>query len=338
MTRGSSRAAVLAGLLAGGLLVGCGDASQVAEADKTPSNPGEVKAESTIAPHRYNLGSDVSAQMVAGWDIDVRPDGLGLPAGEGSVEDGEQLYEEKCATCHGVFGEGAGRWPKLAGGEGTLTDARPDKTVGSYWPYASTLFDYIRRAMPFTAPQSLSNTEAYAITAYVLYLNDLVEDDFVLNQSNLASVQMPNKDGFITDDRPDTSNTRCMENCLDASTLVIQTVIPGITPTDGVNGEDNPASAAPAVASVGAEDSAGEKTYQQACQVCHGSGIAGAPAVGDREAWLARLAKGTDLLYQHAVEGFEGESGLMPAKGGHTQLSDQQVKQAVDYMIKHSGK
>ena len=133
----------LAGLLAGGLLVGCGDAGQVAEADKTVGNPGEVKLESTIAPHRYNLGSDVTAQVVAGWDIDVRPDGLGLPAGEGSVEDGEQLYEDKCATCHGVFGEGAGRWPKLAGGEGTLTDARPDKTVGSYWPYASTLFDYI---------------------------------------------------------------------------------------------------------------------------------------------------------------------------------------------------
>ena len=101
--------------------------------------------------------------LIAGWDIDVRPDGVGLPEGSGSVEDGEMLYEMQCAECHGSFGEGVGRYPVLAGGEGTLREERPERTVGSYWPYTSPLFDYIYRAMPFTQPESLSADETYAI-------------------------------------------------------------------------------------------------------------------------------------------------------------------------------
>ena len=120
------------------------------------------------------IGSEATAEMIAGWDIDIRPDGLGLPDGEGSVAEGEGLYEAKCASCHGLFGEGAGRWPVLAGGEGTLDTLHPEKTVGSYWPYASTLWDYIHRAMPYPAPQSLTDDETYSISAYVLYLNDVV--------------------------------------------------------------------------------------------------------------------------------------------------------------------
>ena len=150
----------------------------------------------------YGIGNTATAEEIAGWDIDIRPDGMGLPEGSGSVEDGEMMYEEKCASCHGSFGEGVGRYPILAGGEGTLTNDRPEKTVGSYWPYASTLWDYIHRAMPFMQPQSLSDEEVYAITAYVLYLNDLIEYDFELTQSNLATIEMPNKDGFFLDDRP----------------------------------------------------------------------------------------------------------------------------------------
>ncbi len=122
----------------------------------------------------YGIGTPATAGETAGWDIDIRPDGKGLPPGSGSVEDGEMMYEEQCASCHGSFGEGVGRYPVLSGGEGTLTAERPEKTVGSYWPYASTLWDYIHRAMPFPQPQSLTDEEVYAITAYVLYLNDLV--------------------------------------------------------------------------------------------------------------------------------------------------------------------
>ena len=158
----------------------------------------------------FGFGEIASAEQIAGWDIDIRPDGQGLPAGSGSVEDGEYLYEEQCAECHGSFGEGVGRFPVLAGGEGSLSDDRPTKTVGSYWPYTSTLFDYIYRAMPFTQPESLSADETYALTAYVLYLNDLVDDDLVLDQNNLASIRLPNEASFVPDPRPDVFNTRCM--------------------------------------------------------------------------------------------------------------------------------
>ena len=161
------------------------------------------------------IGSTATPEMIAGWDIDIRPDGTGLPAGEGSVAEGEGLYEAKCASCHGLFGEGAGRWPVLAGGEGTLDTAHPEKTVGSYWPYASTLWDYIHRAMPYPAPQSLTDDEVYSISAYVLYLNDIVDDDFVANKETFAQVKMPNEPNFYIDDRPDVKNERCFKNCAD---------------------------------------------------------------------------------------------------------------------------
>ena len=170
---------------------------------------------------QYGIGKPATAEEIAGWDIDIRPDGKGLPPGSGSVEDGEMMYEAKCASCHGSFGEGVGRYPILSGGEGTLTEPRPEKTVGSFWPYASTLWDYIHRAMPFTQPQSLSDDEVYAITAYVLYLNDLVEDDFVLTPETFTSIEMPNQDGFFLDDRPDTSNTTCMKDCKDPASVKI---------------------------------------------------------------------------------------------------------------------
>jgi len=177
------------------------------------------------------IGSTATTEMIAGWDIDIRPDGLGLPDGEGSVAEGEGLYEAKCASCHGLFGEGAGRWPVLAGGEGTLDTLHPEKTVGSYWPYASTLWDYIHRAMPYPAPQSLTDDETYSISAYVLYLNDIVEDDFVANKETFAQVKMPNEENFYIDNRPDVQNERCFKNCADPSTFEIVTTINGVTPT-----------------------------------------------------------------------------------------------------------
>ena len=134
----------------------------------------------------YGIGHLATPAEIAGWDIDVRPDGDGAPPGHGSVKEGEKVYMDKCAACHGEFGESAGRWPALAQGKGTLASNDPVKTVGSYFPYLSTVFDYIRRAMPFGDAESLSNDELYAVTAYVLNLNDIVDDKFVLSKETWA--------------------------------------------------------------------------------------------------------------------------------------------------------
>ena len=134
------------------------------------------------APRQIRHRQAATPAQIAGWDIDVRPDGQGAPPGQGSVKAGEQIYMDKCSACHGEFGESAGRWPQLAQGKGTLATNDPVKTVGSYYPYLSSVFDYIRRAMPFGDAQSLSNDELYAVTAYVLYLNDIVDDKFVLSK------------------------------------------------------------------------------------------------------------------------------------------------------------
>ena len=190
-------------------------------ADKGEISIMEHNAPQKHAAGHFGYGRDATPEEIAGWDIDVRPDGLGLPAGGATAEEGEMLYENQCAHCHGSFGEGVGRYPVLAGGEGTLRESRPEKTVGSFWPYASTLWDYIHRAMPFAMPESLSDNEVYAVTAYVLYLNDLIDFKSELNQDNLASIEMPNKDGFFLDDRPDVSNKRCMTNCKDPAKIEI---------------------------------------------------------------------------------------------------------------------
>lgn len=169
-----------------------------------------------------DVGRDASASEIAAWNWDVRFDGQGLPVGSGNAEQGEALYEAKCAHCHGYFGEGVDRWGALAGGQGSLSDSRPTRTVGSFWPYAASLWDYIYRAMPFDAPRSLSPAEVYPLTAYVFYLNDLVDYSQVLDQDNLAGIAMPNQAGFVADARPDTANTRCMTDCV-ANTHWIQT-------------------------------------------------------------------------------------------------------------------
>jgi S-disulfanyl-L-cysteine oxidoreductase SoxD len=272
----------------------------------------------------FGYGQTATAEQIAGWDIDIRPDGMGLPPGGATPEDGEMLYEDKCASCHGSFGEGVGRYPSLSGGEGTLTEARPEKTVGSFWPYASTLWDYIHRAMPFTAPESLTDEEVYATTAYVLYLNDLIEYDFELTRENLADVEMPNKDGFFFDDRPDVKAKRCMKNCKKPGSIKI-TSKPEVS-EDTDSGADE-------IAAV-EQTKEGKAVYQQACSVCHATGIGEAPIPGDNAAWSARLAPGRDALIESALNG----KGIMPAKGGQLQLSNAAVTAAVDYMISLSAK
>ncbi len=168
-----------------------------------------------FAGERFGIGSRATKEQIAGWDIDIRPDGQGLPPGKGGVEKGEEVYLEQCASCHGEFGEGAGRFPVLVGGFDTLNTHDPVKTIGSYWPYASTVFDYIKRAMPFGAAQTLSDDEIYAITAYLLYSNDVIEEDVVLDAKTLKAVKMPNEANFIDDPRPEeiTKKTPCMKDC-----------------------------------------------------------------------------------------------------------------------------
>lgn len=167
-------------------------------------------APAAASAQKYKVGQPPSKELLEAWDIDVRPDGAGLPPGKGSVKQGQQIYASTCAACHGDKGEGkqfpgiVGGYDKLVGGAGTLDKPTPVVTIGSYWPYASTVFDYVRRAMPFTAPQSLSNDELYAVTAYLLFMNNVVAEDTVLDAKTLPQVKMPNRDGFITEDpRPD---------------------------------------------------------------------------------------------------------------------------------------
>jgi mono/diheme cytochrome c family protein len=149
------------------------------------------------AAERYGFGRPATQQEIAGWDIDVSPSGAGLPAGRGDVRQGAAIFAAKCASCHGAHGEGK-PMSRLVGGVGTLRDKKSEKTVGSFWPYATTLFDYVRRAMPLNAPQSLTPDELYAVSAYVLFLNGIVPQDASLDADTLAKVKMPNRDGFVS--------------------------------------------------------------------------------------------------------------------------------------------
>jgi S-disulfanyl-L-cysteine oxidoreductase SoxD len=176
---------------------------------------------------RLGIGREATPEEIAGWDIAIRPDGRGLPPGKGTVKEGEALYLERCASCHGEFGESAGRWPILSGGDGTLASHDPVKSIGSYWPYPSTVMDYIRRSMPYGNAQSLSNDELYAVTAYVIYLNDIVKDeDFELSDKNFASLKLKNEPNFFDDDREVAEKEfwkkePCMANCLPAGAKIV---------------------------------------------------------------------------------------------------------------------
>jgi S-disulfanyl-L-cysteine oxidoreductase SoxD len=188
-------------------------------------------------PRNYGIGKIATPEQIAGWDIDVRPDRQGAPPGHGSVEEGEKVYMDKCAACHGEFGESAGRWPQLAQGKGTLASHDPVKTVGSYFPYLSSVFDYIRRAMPFGDSQSLTNDELYAVVAYVLNLNDIVDDKFVLSPETWGKVKMPNQSGFYDDDRETTekafwNSNPCMKDCRGPVTITGRAQAVDVTPDE----------------------------------------------------------------------------------------------------------
>ena len=148
--------------------------------------------------HAYDFGRPATIEEMKLWDIDVRPDGTGLPEGSGTVAHGKSVYEENCEACHGPNGQG-GIKDRLAGGQGSLGTENPIKTVGSYWPYATTLFDYIHRAMPYQAPGSLSVDDTYAVAAYILNLNGILSSDGTLDRNTLPAIKMPNREGFIPD-------------------------------------------------------------------------------------------------------------------------------------------
>ncbi len=186
----------------------------------------------------YGLGRTALDEEIAAWDVDVLPDGRGLPAGSGDVWTGEEVFVDRCASCHGEFAEGADNWPVLAGGFDTLADDDPVKTVGSYWPHLSTAWDYISRSMPFGEAGTLTADETYAIVAYILYSNDLVDDDFELNNENFADFEMYNMNGFVVDVRPETeypewSNEPCMENCKAEAVVTMRSVFLVETPPEG---------------------------------------------------------------------------------------------------------
>jgi cytochrome c len=178
----------LATLLSLAMLASCASSAPVAPV-----------AQHTGAAHE--IGTPLTEQDLAAWNIDVAPDGRGLPAGSGDVATGAHVFAAKCAACHGAQGQG-GLGDALVGGQGTLASAKPRRTVGSYWPYATTLFDYIRRAMPYNAPESLSADEVYAVSAFLLNQNGIVPPNTRLDAASLPRVVMPNRGGFVADPRP----------------------------------------------------------------------------------------------------------------------------------------
>nr|WKF61301.1 hypothetical protein HUO10_005832 [Paraburkholderia busanensis] len=202
------RAAALLGAVCCVALGSCssGSPGSLSSSGSPVSAPG---ASSTIAAapnaaggqHGHGIGTPLTDADLSAWNIDVAPDGRGLPAGSGDVATGAHVFAAKCAACHGAGGEG-GLGDALVGGQGTLASAKPKRTVGSYWPHATTLFDYIRRAMPYNAPESLSSDEVYALCAFVLNRNGIVPADTRLDAASLPRVVMPNRDGFVRDPRP----------------------------------------------------------------------------------------------------------------------------------------
>jgi len=272
----------------------------------------------------YGLGREALPEEIAAWDLDVSPDGTGLPEGSGSVEDGEAIFADACGACHGVFAEGVGNWPKLAGGDGTLANEDPVKTVGSYWPYLSTTFDYVHRSMPFGNAQSLTADEVYAITAYILYSNFIVEDDFVLSKDNFTEVEMPNADGFFVDDRPEVeypmwSDEPCMENCKDAVEITMRATVLDVTPEETAEeeaavqdtSEPETETAEAETVEMAAVDpelvAAGEKVFRK-CSACHQVGEGAKNRAGPQLNGIV----GRDI---GGVDGFR-YSGTMADHGG----------------------
>ena len=264
---------------------------------------------SPVYAETFGLGRVALPEEVAAWDKDVRPDGSGLPSGSGDVLTGEEVCAEKCASCHGDFAEGVDNWPKLAGGWDTLADDDPLKTVGSYWPYLSTTWDYVNRSMPFGDAQSLEPDEVYAIVAYILYSNDLVDDDFVLSHETFAAFELPTKDGFIVDDRIETEHSKwvgepCMENYKQEVKVTMRAMVLDVTPEEeGATAEPEEAPQNEVAAIDPALIESGEKVFKK-CKACHQVGDGAKNRSGPVLTGIVGRAAGS-------VEGFKYSKPLM---------------------------
>jgi cytochrome c len=292
------------------------------------------------------------------------PDGTGLPEGEGSVEEGEEVYEAKCVMCHGDFGSGGGGYPALSKGNAyelheTLTNQRikpdtdgPVRVFGTYWPQASTLWWYIKDAMPHPLTDSLSDDEVYALVAYILNINEFeidgeeVDDEYVLNREKFLKIKMPNVDGFEPKidgpngpenvrkyfANPDNFGAqkvkpaqRCMTNCQEKTAKVVY--IQGA----GINDFHPPLSAVRDLPVEKEETNFDvKKAYADNCAMCHDTGAA--PAPGDKAGWSGILAQGMDTVYKNGIEGTDAG---MPPMGGSS-LSVSQFKTVVDYIVNAS--
>ena len=333
----------------------------------------------------YNKGRIATKTEIAAWDKDVMPDGTGLPLydmkhgkpivdengkkviAQGSVELGNELYDAQCVMCHGDFGSGGvGGYPALSGGDITSLSNQlqnpadevpmqtpPSRRIGSYWPYASTLFWYIQDSMPFPHPKSLSNSETYAIAAYLLMENGILVDgeemdeEFVMNKEQFLKVKMPNEKGFYpTVDTPKNpkqgvqnvtkflaepknygTGTRCMTDCIKGE-------IPLLRIKNELNNFNPPASTKRDLATSKKIETIqpGQVAYENTCSACHSNDAIGAPVVGDKNAWDTVLAKGLDKVYHNGINCINS----MPPRGGNMDLSDEEMKEIIDYMINAS--
>jgi len=333
----------------------------------------------------FNIGRAVTKNEITAWNVDVKPDGTGLAEfdmkngevvlgddgkpkkAEGSVELGNELYDAQCVMCHGDFGAGGKGYPRLAGGtkeslkiqrlnpadENPNPDT-PIRTIGSYWPYASTLYWYIQDSMPFPHPKSLTNSETYALTAYLLSVNGIqyegedLEDEFVLDKEKMMKIVMPNHDGFypevdtkdpkqgvknmtalLSDPKIYGTGTRCMKDCIKEDTQKLLLKIENDL-TANANQPVLTVRDLPKIEDKGAV-LAGQKTYEETCVTCHGNPALGAPVLGDKAAWAKVVEKGIDKVYHNGINGINS----MPPKGG-TELTDEKMKEVIDYMINSS--
>jgi cytochrome c len=295
------------------------------------------------AAPKYGFGKPATATEIAGWDIDVRPDGTGLPPGRGSAQQGQAIYDDKCASCHGTFGE-THAYMLIAGGVGTLGTDQPVRSTGSKLAHATTLWDYINRAMPFNAPQTLTADEVYALTAYVLYLNNLLPLDTVLDRASLPRLRLPNRDGFTTDHglmtttgKPDTRNTACMRDCV--KEVRVSSEMPAHARGQHGNLAEQWRNLAPTGAQVAGADfraskSAGlELAKASACTVCHG---VNERIVGPGFREIASRYSGDVKAEVHLVDkvkaGGAGTWGAVPMPA-QPQLEEAEVRSLVEWIL-----
>ena len=299
---------------------------------------------------RYGFGKPATPEEIAAWDIDVRPDGKGLPAGRGTVAQGQALYDAQCASCHGTFGESTD-YMALAGGVGTLGSDQPIRTTGSKLNHATTLWDYINRAMPFAAPKTLAPDEVYALTAYVLHLNDILPADGALDRESIVQLKMPNRDGFTTAHglgsvrgTPDTRNVACMRDCVrdvqvssqmpeharnDHGELAGQMRIVGMRGSSQANVASAPGSAPPGRD----EASHADLAKRAGCTACHG---ATEKLVGPAFREIARRYASEPgvqaRLAKQVRQGSSGAWGTVPMPP-QAQLSDRDAQALVGWIL-----